>query len=138
MRQITFILLLAALTFTVNAQQEFAGRYADTASISDTTHSKSYVFNHTSLPNCAWYIVRVDSLSGYPKWKAYFYHGFDTDFTLPAIDSLSYSGGEDTVFTFEDIGMWQYHKILINPIDSTQKVRINGKQGVYKYDGSPP
>ena len=94
-------------------------------------------FKYIALPNVNWFIVQVDSVSGYPNWKTYFYRSNDnTYFYLK--DSVTYTGGADTVINFKDIGMWQYYRLKCVPSDSTQKVFIQGKRAVYKYEGDPP
>lgn len=137
MRTILVISLLFLASFV--GAQDFSGKSADTASlIGSTAYAWDREFSFQALPNSNWFILKVDSVSGYPNWTAVFSHAYsETDAFYP-VDSVVYAGGGDTVITFSEVGMWPICKIVLTPADSVQKVFISGKRSVYRYEGDPP
>lgn len=94
-------------------------------------------FKYPTLPCVNWFIQDMQEVSGYAKWSSVLSRSFDNTTFYP-VDTVTYSGGADTIINFNDIGMWQYYRIQTIPVDSSQRILIGGKRSVYKYEGDPP
>lgn len=94
-------------------------------------------FKYSSLPCVNWFILDVAEVTGYAKWSTILSRSYDNSVFYP-VDTVTFTGGTDTIINFHDIGMWQYYRLQTIPADSSQRVSIGGKRSVYKYEGDPP